>query len=204
VTTRIVLCRHAETDETGRGRLCGALDVGLSAHGREQAVALAGALAALPVTALYTSPHRRAVETARPLAEALAVEAVELLALREIDFGSADGLTADELCVRHPAVYDTWVTTPTTVRFPGGESYEELRARCTAGLSDIVSRHEGGTVVAVSHAGVVRALLASCLQMPDEALFRIDQRYASVNVVDWHDDGTPIVRLLNGAGSDLP
>ena len=48
----------------------------------------------------------------------------------------------------------------------------------------------------MAHGGVIRAMIAVCLEMPDEAIFRLDQRYGSVNVVDWLD-GSPILRLLN-------
>jgi broad specificity phosphatase PhoE len=87
--------------------------------------------------------------------------------------------------------------TPATVRFPGGESYGDLRARVVAVLGDIVSRHDGETAAVISHAGAIRAALATWLGVPAEASFRIDQRLAGVNVVDWID-GVPLVRLVNG------
>jgi broad specificity phosphatase PhoE len=87
--------------------------------------------------------------------------------------------------------------TPGTVRFPGGESYEDLRARVVAAVGDILSRHAGESVVAISHAGAIRAALATWLEVPAEASFRIDQSFAAVNVVEWID-GAPLVRLVNG------
>ena len=71
-----------------------------------------------------------------------------------------------------------------------------VKARVVAALGDITARHEGETVVAVSHAGAIRAALAAWLLMADEAVFRLDQRYAGVNVVEWHD-ATPLIRVLN-------
>jgi hypothetical protein len=55
------------------------------------------------------------------------------------------------------------------------------------------------TIAAVTHAGSIRAALAAWLHIADEAIFRVDQRYAAVNVVDWID-GVPLVRLVNGDG----
>jgi broad specificity phosphatase PhoE len=84
------------------------------------------------------------------------------------------------------------------VRFPGGESYEELRARVVAALNELVARHGGETIVVVSHAGANRAALATWLGVGGDAALRIDQSLAAVNVVDW-TEGQPFVRLVNGA-----
>jgi broad specificity phosphatase PhoE len=86
---------------------------------------------------------------------------------------------------------------PLSVRFPGGETYDELRGRVCGALAAIVDRHPGETVAIVSHAGAIRAALAAWLGIAGAEIFRIDQRTAAVNVVDWLD-GVPIVRLVNG------
>jgi broad specificity phosphatase PhoE len=191
--TRVVLCRHGEPDAAGIGRFCGAIDVALSSVG----VAEAEALACLDVDAVYTSPVRRCFETARPLAARLELEPLVEPRLREIDFGEFDGIAYAEAEERWPEVYAALLREPTTVRFPGGENYAELRARAWAALEEIVNRHDGERVAVFTHAGVIRSLLAHVLSVPDEALFRIDQRYGAVNVVDWLD-GSPVVRLVNG------
>jgi broad specificity phosphatase PhoE len=84
---------------------------------------------------------------------------------------------------------------PTTVRFPGGESYADLRERAVAALDAIRARE--GSAVVVTHGGVIRAGLASWLELPDHAIFRLDQRYCGVTVVEWIEEA-PLVRLLNG------
>src|SRR5262245_40396848 len=86
---------------------------------------------------------------------------------------------------------------PTEVRFPGGESFADLKRRAVAAVADIVAAHEGETAVVVAHAGVIRSVLVDWLSMPDEALLRIEQGYASMNVVEVLD-GTVNVRLVNG------
>jgi broad specificity phosphatase PhoE len=172
---RLVLCRHAAAGDSAA------------------ATALADALRALPVAAVYSSPLERARTTAAPIAAAHALTLVILDDLREIDFGEVEGLGFDDL---PPELQRGLLDSPTRVRFPGGETYAELQERVTTALAEITARHEGETVVAVSHAGAIRAALAAWLLMPDEAAFRLDQRYAAVNVVEWHD-GTPLLRLLN-------
>jgi broad specificity phosphatase PhoE len=174
--TKLVLCRHAEAGNV------------------EQAHTLAAELTKLPLAAVYTSPLARAAETARIVAEAHSLTPVDVEALREIDFGEADGLTFDDL----PAdLQHGLLREPTMVRFPGGETYSELQDRVCAALDGIVAEHSAATVAVITHAGPIRAALGRWLQMDDAAVFRIDQRFASMNVVEWLD-GVPIVRLVNG------
>jgi broad specificity phosphatase PhoE len=172
--TTLVLCRHA-------------------AVGADPAD-VAAAAAPYGPAALYTSPLERAVRTAAAIGERCGLEAVVDDRLREIDFGEVEGLAFDELPreLRRGLVHE-----PTTVRFPGGETYAELRVRVVAALDEIVARQGARSVVVVSHAGAIRAALATYLQMPDAAVFRLGQRHGAVNVVDVIAE-TPVVRLLNG------
>jgi alpha-ribazole phosphatase len=193
--SRLILVRHAEPQEEARGRCYGSLDIGLSATGREQARELALRLAQLDYNAVYASPRLRARETAEPVAAARSVELVTDDRLREIDFGELEGRTYDEIAESEPELYRAWMETPTRVRFPGGESFADLRARVVVALAQIRGAHESAVVV--THGGVLRAGVADWLSMPDEAIFRLDHGYGGVTIVDWLD-GVPLVRLLNG------
>jgi broad specificity phosphatase PhoE len=174
--TRLILCRHAEPRK--------------AAHAKALARRLQGAT----LDAVYTSPLRRAVETARAVAAAQDLNPVEVADLREIDFGEAEGLPFEELPLE---LRSALLERPTEMRFPGGETYAELQQRVTRALDDIVAAHPAKTVGVISHAGSIRAALAAWLAMPDDRAFRLDQRPGAVNVVDWFD-GTPFVRLVNG------
>jgi broad specificity phosphatase PhoE len=186
--SRLVLVRHCEPEEDARGRCYGSLDVGLSGDGRRHAVELAARLSG---DAVWTSPRLRARETAA----ALAPEPLVDDDLRELDFGELEGRTFDEIAGSEPELYRAWMNTPTLVRFPGGESYGDLRARALPSLERIWDDHTSAIVV--THGGVIRAGLAAWLGIPDEAIFRIDLRYGGVTIVD-RVAGTPIVRIVNG------
>jgi alpha-ribazole phosphatase len=194
--TRLLLARHAEPAEEARGRCYGTLDVGLSPRGAEHAGRLAEALGSIAYEAVYTSPRTRSVETARPLAAARGLTPVVEADLREIDFGRLEGRTYDEIERSEPELFRAWMEAPTRVRFPGGESYDDLRARAVPVLDRIRACHACAAVV--THGGVVRAGLAAWLGMPGDAIFRLDQSYCGITIVDWVDE-TPIVRLMNGA-----
>ena len=175
--TRLVLCRHAEAGNAG------------------QAAALADELSGLTFAAVYTSPLVRALETARAVAARHGLAALEVDELREIDFGQVDGLAFEEL----PAeLREGLLHSPAKVRFPGGETYGELQRRVCDALDGLVAAHPEDTIDVVSHAGSIRAALARWLMMDDEAIFRIQQDYGAVNVVDW-TGGVPLIRLVNSA-----
>jgi broad specificity phosphatase PhoE len=163
----LLLCRHAAPDA----------DPGeLAQRVREHAP-----------DAVYTSPLERARRTAAAIGAAVVDER-----LREIDFGEVVGLGFDEL---PPDLQTSLLTEPTRMRFPGGETYPELRTRIVAALDEIAARHSVAAVV--SHAGPIRAALATYLLMDERALWRIDQRFGALNVVEFVE-GVPLVRLLNG------
>jgi alpha-ribazole phosphatase len=193
--SRLILIRHCEPEEGARGRIYGTLDVGLSAQGRMQAVELVDRLDGVHVDGMWTSPRRRARETAEPLAAARGLRLSEDDDLRELDFGELEGRTFDEIAQTEPELYKTWMDTPTEVRFPGGECYADLKTRSVRALERAVAKNE--SVVVVTHGGVVRAALAEWLRIPAEAVFRLDQRYGGITVVDLID-GYPLVRLVNG------
>jgi alpha-ribazole phosphatase len=194
--TRLLLVRHAQPREESRGRCYGTLDIGLSPRGQRHAQLLARTLDGIPLAAIYTSPRDRAVETAAPLAAAHGLTPILDDALCEIDFGAFEGQSYEEIERSHPELYRQWMETPTSVRFPGGESYPRLRVRALAAMESIRARHGGETAAVVSHGGLLRAMIADCLAMPAEAIFRLDQSYGAISIVDWIDS-VPLVRLLN-------
>ena len=188
--SRLVLVRHAEPAPDVRGRCYGTLDVELSERGHEQAAALAVTLRDEPVDLVVSSPRLRAVQTAAALGRPVEVDE----RLSEIDFGDFEGRTYEELERDEPELFRRWMSSPTTVRFPNGESYADLRARAAGALADVRVRAE--TAVVVTHGGVIRAGLATWLELPDHAIFRLDQRHCGVTVVDWLGD-EPVVRRFN-------
>jgi broad specificity phosphatase PhoE len=181
---RLYLVRHAAPEEWSAGRCIGRTDVPLSEAGRRAADRLAAAFAGLDVAAVYATPLRRAAATAAPIAAAVGREVTPCEGLAEIHFGAFEGLTPDEIARADPELYARWTTEPAAVRFPGGESYADVRARAVAAVDEIASRHPDGTAVAVAHGGPIRIVLAAALDMPDSASFRLAVPHAAVAVLD--------------------
>ncbi|MBV9762825.1 MAG: histidine phosphatase family protein [Acidobacteriaceae bacterium] len=194
--TRYWLIRHGEPAEETRGRCYGSLNVGLSDRGREQMRRVAEVARPGWFDCVYSSPARRALESARILAAAAGCAVRTAGDLRELHFGDFEGLTYEEAAARDPELYQRWMEAPTEARFPNGESFREMQARVMGAFEAIRREHEGETVAIVSHGGVNRILLAWALGMPDEKLFRIAQRYGAVNLLRMVE-GTPVVEAMN-------
>jgi alpha-ribazole phosphatase len=198
MTTRLLLIRHGEPHEDGRGRCYGTLDYGLSERGLVQSAELARRLGAVPLTAVVSSPRVRAQETAAALGAVTRVDE----RLRELDFGELEGRRYEDVERELPELYARWMTEPTRVRFPGGEGFDDLRARVAEAIAELVEESAGETTAVVTHGGAVRAALADALGLASDRIFGLDVGYCRVSVVDWFD-GSPVVRMVNGAG-DLP
>ena len=193
---RLVLIRHAAPVDDARGRCYGRLDLGLSPQGERQAAALVRSLDGAHIDAVVSSPALRAVDTARPLADVFGLEVEIRHDLGELDFGELEGRTYDEIAASHPDLYAHWMAEPTSVRFPGGESYDDLRERVDATIGNLLRERAGQTVAVVTHGGVVRVVVAGVLGLPPGRIFRLGVDYASSTVVDWIA-GEPIVQVLN-------
>jgi broad specificity phosphatase PhoE len=191
--TSVILVRHTEPEASARGRCYGRLDVDLSDEGRRHADALGTALASFGVKALFSNPLRRARETARLIGACLDLEPRVHAGLA--DFGELEGRTYEEIAVSDPALYRAWMQRPTAVRFPGGESYADLRDRVLAALAEIRAEHPGSVVALVAHGGVIRVILASALALRDE-IFGFAQDYGGVSVVEW-DGEIARVQIVN-------
>jgi probable phosphomutase (TIGR03848 family) len=199
--TTLLLIRHALCDPVGRSIAGRSPGVHLNAEGRHQAAALAEALAALPVRAVYSSPLDRAVETAEPLARRFGREVEMLEELNELDFGEWTGRMLHEL--EPLALWRAWNDSRSAARIPGGESMAEVVHRALEGVRRIQRAHDGGMVAAVSHGDVIRGLLAHLLGMPLDFLHRLEVSPASVSVLGLDGD-TARLAVLNWRPSDGP
>jgi alpha-ribazole phosphatase/probable phosphoglycerate mutase len=166
-TTELILIRHGHTASNGGEgpmRLSGWHDVPLSWRGhREAAQAALRLWREGPIAAVYASPLQRATSTAAYLVEVLGTELREHPGLREIGCGTVDGWTVDSVKAALPAVWlRNELQQDDDFRWPGGESYRELRARSVAAIGEIGERHAGKRVVLVTHAGVITQI-AGCL-----------------------------------------
>jgi alpha-ribazole phosphatase len=196
VTQRIILIRHGEPSAKIHGYCYGKLDVGLSEIGRKQISASAKFVKRLDLSAIYASPRIRASESALIIAKQFETFYSVHESFCEIDFGDFEGLAYSEIEQNFPAEFKIWMETPTEAKFPNGESFTQMQTRVLQGISELKNKHHGEQIAIVSHGGVNRIILAHYLNVANKDIFRLEQTYASVNIIDFYA-GFPVVRLMN-------
>jgi probable phosphoglycerate mutase len=165
-TTTIIFVRHVETEWNRDHRLQGQTDSPLTDTGMRQGERLAARMRGTAFTALYASDIGRAWATARWVADATGREIVVDTRLRERHFGVLEGLTGPEMIERHPEVHARFKSLDPDYVVPEGESARQTYTRVVECFEEIVARHHGETVVAVSHGLVLDALYRHTVGQP--------------------------------------
>jgi broad specificity phosphatase PhoE len=197
--TRLFLVRHGATNLTAEDRFSGAEGADLSDEGRAQAERLGERLRRESVSAIYTSPLSRTMDTARAIAGPCNVPDLQTRdGLREIGHGHWEGLARKEVEKRFPDEYASWNEDPFTFAPQRGESGVEVLARALPVVREIVTTHTGQRVVVVSHKATIRLLLCSLLGFdPRGYRDRLDQAPACLNVLDFRDPVRCRLMLFN-------
>ena len=182
---RILLVRHGETDFNLTHRFQGRIDIPLNEEGKNQAQALALALRDESLTAIYSSPLIRAMETARSImAFHPSIPLFEEAGLIEMDLGELDGKQAGDWISHHQEFYKTWRTTPSHLKMPGGENLEEVQIRAMDTLERITKLYPpGSTLLLCSHNFVNRTIICRALRLPLDRFRDFQQDAAALNVL---------------------
>ena len=199
--TLVLLVRHGTTPTTGKILPGRARGLRLAESGKEQARRVAERVAELgTIAAIYSSPLERARETASPIARALGKPVRIDRGLLECDFGDWTGQSLRRL-MKKPE----WATVqraPSMFRFPHGESFVEMQTRMVDAIDRIRRRHPGKTVVCVSHADPIKALVAHATGTPLDLFQRLVISTCSVTAI-LYTDSSPIVLTVNSTGASL-
>lgn len=193
--TLILLIRHGENDYKMRGRLAGRLpNVHLNEQGREQARQLGEALKDVPITAIYSSPLERALETAAPIATARALKIQTDPGLIETDIGTWQGRSHNAL--RLTKAWKIVQSAPSRFQFPGGETFFGCQSRIVIALEDIIHRHKPKDIIAcVFHADPIKLAIAHYLGLPLDNFQRIVCDTSSLTLLHIHETGASLLKL---------
>jgi probable phosphoglycerate mutase len=196
VTTVTHLLRHGQTEHTPERRFSGRNDLPLSRTGRAEAEAAAARAAELGIEVIVASPLRRTRETAEIVAGTLGLPVEFDDDLVELDFGDLEGLTLDEARTKHPLAARRFGA-DVTVAAPGGESVMDVSTRVARARRRLLARHEGRSVLVVSHVTPIKLLLGAALDVDEDVVHRVFLEAASLCTVTWSSDGRASVRLVN-------
>lgn len=183
--TRFFLIRHGQTEWNRLERFRGRLDIKLNETGIRQAEAAGRALAGQGILAVYTSPLSRALQTAKAIGSALGLTPVPMVELEDFDFGDWQGLTPQEVEARYPGMHQQWLTDPSSLRIPGGETLQDVRRRVVEGLGKLISAHPDGTVALVTHKVICKMILLAILGLDDSHYWRLEQDNAAISCFEY-------------------
>jgi phosphoserine phosphatase len=185
--TKLILTRHGHVEGISPERFRGRTDVPLTELGAAQADALAARISAeWTPRAVYTSPMTRCVATGAKIAKTCGIVAKVLDDLNDLDYGQWQWRTPEEVAAAWPDLLNKWYATPQLMRFPGGDSLQDLVARAADALRFVLARHQvsSDTVVLVGHDSVNRALLLQLADQPLSAYWRVAQLPCAINEID--------------------
>ena len=196
--TKVYLMRHGEVANGSEKRYNGHIDVDITDKGVAQMHRLAGLLHGKGIAAVYSSDLIRSMKGAEIISQRVGTGFTPLRELRERSVGAWEGLTAEEIRSRFPVEYVDWRADLLNYRPPGGECLTDVKDRILPVVKRLVASHPGQEIAMLLHGGVNRVILADALRMDPMDLFRIDQSFGALNIIDYHDDGIAVVSLLNG------
>jgi broad specificity phosphatase PhoE len=194
--TKILLVRHGHVEGIEPPRFRGREELPLTGRGHAEASAVARRLASgWQPSVVYTSPLARCIATGDAIAQECNVPAAVCDNLNDIDYGVWQFRTYEEMQREEPSLFAAWFATPHLVRFPDGESLQDIVARSANALRLVLARHPEDTVVLVSHDNLNRALLLQLLDQPLSAYWRLAQDPCCINELDFIGGQVRVLRL---------
>ncbi len=191
---KLILIRHGETLWNKEGRVQGTSDIELSDIGTSQAGLLASSLKNQHIEAIYSSPLKRALQTAQIINEFHSLHINTYKELMEMDQGIFEGLSFKELMNDKKDFLKKWVADPAGVKMPKGESLTELQDRAWRIMEHIIS--QGKNALVVSHNFTIAAILcrlrdislsqfrSTCVDTASKTIVRIDNNLPTIELLN--------------------
>ncbi len=184
---KIYLIRHGQTDWNVEGKIQGRCDISLNETGKMQAELLARGMEGRPVTRIFSSRLKRALETAKAIGQSQQVGVTVTDGLEEVDFGEWEGMTWEEISRKYPKEFEIWCTKPENITPPKGESRPQIYQRVRKALERIVSEAEGDVAV-VSHGAALAYMVSVMLEKKLGSHDEIIVKNVSISTVEYDRD----------------
>lgn len=185
--TELILARHGQTAwnvvEIFRGRI----DVDIDETGLKQAELLADYLLTRKIEAVYSSPLKRAVKTARTIAYPHKIGVITTQSLNDLNFGEWEGLSVTEVQEKYATLFTEWIEKPHMVEIPSGERLDDVRERVLSLVDDIINLYKG-TVVLVSHRVVHKVLILALLGIDNSYFWNIKLDTAAMSTIVYENN----------------
>ena len=183
---KLYIIRHGQTDWNIAKKIQGRQDIPLNERGRYQAGCLKKAMEDRPVTAVFTSPQIRAMETAKAVASSSGSVVIPVKDLMEINYGSWEGKTEEELLQEDRALYEAWWSHPAETAPPGGESISQVNERCQKAWKEIKPQLTGDAAI-VAHGGLLAHFMEHLLGSESVAASTVAHN-ASITTIEYEPE----------------
>ena len=197
MSLKLYFLRHGQTDRSRDNVFCGSIDPDLTADGVEMAKAFAVTYGSLPWNAIFCSPMRRTVATAKPLCEAVGMQMELRDGLKEINYGKWEGKTVETVDREYHDDYIRWTADPAWYPPTEGELAVAIAHRSLQVIEEIKQRFSNGNVLIVAHKATIRIMLCSLLGIDvGRFRFRLGCPVGSVSIVEFGAHG-PLLHALS-------
>jgi len=186
--TKIYLVRHGQTEWNEKLTFRGRRDIPLNEAGHREAKAIFDALKDKNIKAIYTSPLRRSIETAQPIAKFFQLEIVPIQGLIDISYGEWEGLTFNEVKKRYGDQYTKWGKRPELIRFPHGETLDEAKERSFRAFKGIVKKNPDKSILIIPHRVINKILLCAILGLSNSHFWEIKQDTGCINLIEYSNE----------------
>ena len=184
--TEIIIARHGQTEwnvgEIFRGRI----DIELDETGVKQAEILAEYLSSTQIDAIYSSPLKRALRTAKTIASYHQLEVEISPGLIDFNYGEWQGLPHEEVKDKYRELYQQWSDNPHKVNMPGGETLDDVRKRAIGVVDEVITKYEG-TIVMVGHRVVNKVLICALLGLDNSHFWDIRQDTCGITTFNYEN-----------------
>ncbi len=195
--TVLILVRHAECPGNVDGIFRGRRDFPLTKTGKEQTKLLAKELKNYPISAIYTSPLARCVQTAKEISRLKKVKIFKDEGLNNIKLGVWEGKPKKEIKEIFPDLWKLWVTEPEKLCIPEGETLARVQKRAVKAVKRIVSQHKGEIVLIVTHRAVLKPLIAGLFSIPQPYFWKIHLDNCAYSIIEYEEGRGFTLTLLN-------
>ena len=193
--TTLIVTRHGHVEGIEPPHFRGRTELPLSPLGRRQIEATAVRIGRYRPDAVYSSPAARCVDTAAAIGRVSGIELEIRPELVDLDYGKWQGHSHAEMQKDEPDKFARWFSTPQLVRFPAGESLQDVALRTADLLRLVLDRHADQTVVLVGHASVDRVLLLQFMDLTLASYWRLRQEPCAISLIEFVPGRTQIVTL---------
>ena len=196
----IILVRHGETEENVKEIFRGRLDVELNETGIKQAELISDYLSPLKIETIFSSPLKRALETAKIIARPHQIEPQINEGLIDFNFGQWQGLSHQEVKKNYPALYERWLRAPQLAIMPNGERLSQVRKRVISAAREAIKYERS---ILVSHRVTLKVLICALLKLPDSHFWNIRLDVAGITSFEYNPENERFILIKHNDISHL-